>query len=52
MSARHEVRGLRIVIEPRWEVPPNGVVAACQPKFGVGIAFRGLPRGGYVVDVR
>jgi len=52
VSARREVQGRRIVIEPRWEVPPNGAVAACKARLGVEVTFRDLPRGDYVVDAR
>jgi len=52
VSARRQVQGRRIVIEPRWKVPSNGAVAACVAKFGVEVSFRDLPRGDYVVEAR
>lgn len=52
VSADREVKGNRIVIAPRWEVPPGGAVAACVAKFGVEVRWRGLPRGSYVIDAR
>ncbi|HEY9109400.1 MAG TPA: hypothetical protein VIN58_22190 [Roseateles sp.] len=50
VSANRKVDGKRIVIEPRWEVPPNAPVAACLAKLGIEVTFRGLPRGDYVVE--
>ncbi|MFG6431817.1 hypothetical protein [Roseateles sp. LYH14W] len=52
VSADREVKGRRIVIKPRWEVPPDGAVAACHAKLGVEVTFRNLPRGDYVIDAR
>lgn len=52
VSADREVKGRRIVIAPRWEVPPGGAVAACYAKLGVEVIFRDLPRGDYVIEPR
>jgi len=52
VSADREVKGRRIVIEPRWAVPPDGAVAACSAKLGVEVTFRNLPRGDYAIDAR
>jgi len=52
VSADREVRGRRIIVQPRWEVPPGGAVAACQAKQDVEITFHSLPRGDYVIDAR
>jgi hypothetical protein len=52
VSANREVSGRRIVVQPRWEVPPNGDIAACTAKQGVELTFRGLPRGDYIVEAR
>ena len=52
VSAEREVKGRRIVIEPRWEVPPGASTPACHAKLGAEITFRGLPRGYYVIDPR
>ncbi len=52
VSAARQVQGQRIVIRPRWEVPPNGSIAACHAKLGVEVTFQGLPRGAYAVEAK
>lgn len=52
VSADRKVNGKRMVIEPRWEVPPDAPLAGCLAKLGVEVTFRGLPRGDYVVEAR
>jgi len=52
VSAERRVDGHRIVIEPRWEVPPGGPIAACYAKLGAEVSFRNLPRGDYAIEAR
>lgn len=52
VSADRQVKGRRIVIETRWEVPPGAPTPACHAKLGAEVTFRGLPRGDYVIDAR